>query len=379
MKGHTRQRGKTWCAIVDVGTDDNGKRKQRWISGFKTKKLAEIALVEEIGKMHAGTYVAPAASTVREFLTDWIAAQTNIRPSTLASYELNLRRHVVPRLGGTKLQSLTSAQIGSLYAELLDHGRTDGKGGLSAQTVKYIAMILKQTLSDAVRQQLLIRNPADAIDAPRRVRGAEMKIWAPEQLREFLAGVKDEPLYAAYVVAATTGMRRGEVLGLRWSDVDLEKGRLSIQQTVLAVGYAVQMSSPKTARGRRMISIDGTTIEALRQHRARQAEIIMQLGPDYRRDLNLVFSGVTGDPLHPERMTRTFERLVKASGLPRIRLHDLRHTAASIMLGAGVPAKVASERLGHANISITLDTYSHVLPGLQEDAAEKLAAAVFGG
>ncbi len=375
--GHVRRRGDKWVVVVDVGRDEQGRRRQRWHSGYRTKHDATEALKEISGRLQTKTYVAPAKVTVAAYLREWIAgAESTIRPSTWASYRLNVERHIIPALGQGQLQHLTTEAINTFYAHLLKDGRADRKGGLSAQTVGYIAMILKHALTEATNNGRLVRNPAATAHPPRTRGKAEMKTWTALQLRTFLDRIRDEPFYPALLFSATCGTRRGETLAIRWSDLDLDAGRVSIQQTLIAIGYDVQFGTPKTARGRRNISLDATTIAALREHRRHQLEARLQ-APAYA-DLDLVFARPDGTPIHPERLTRTFEAFVRASGLPRIRLHDLRHTCASLMLSAGVPAKVASERLGHSSISITLDTYSHVLPGLQEDAAAKVEAAVWG-
>jgi integrase len=205
----------------------------------------------------------------------------------------------------------------------------------------------------------------------------EMHVWSPEQLRVFLNHARQDRLYAAWLLFATTGMRRGEVAGLRWSDVALEAGRVSPRRPRVVVNYEVHVSEPKTAKGRRSLALDPATVAALRQHRARQAEERLAVGPRWR-DSGLVFTWPDGRPLHPERFSKWFEQLARAAGLPRIRLHDVRHSYATAALAAGIPAKVVSERLGHANIAITMDTYSHVLPGLDAQAAGTVARLILG-
>jgi integrase len=190
--------------------------------------------------------------------------------------------------------------------------------------------------------------------------------------------VREDDLYAFWLLVTTTGMRRGELAGLRWADVDLEAGRLSVRQPRVVVANMPQASEPKTARGRRSLALDPVTVAALRRHRARQLEHKLAVGARYQ-DSGLVFTWLDGSPIHPLRFSRWFEQHARRAGLPRIRLHDLRHSYASAALAAGVPAKVISERLGHATIAVTMDIYSHVLPGLDREAADTVARLILGG
>ena len=224
---------------------------------------------------------------------------------------------------------------------------------------------------------LLARNVAQQAIPPAPSPRREPRTWTAEELRHFLESVQDDRLYGAYVLAATTGLRRGEVLGLTWRNVDLGASRIAVTQAIIPVNGAVTYSTPKTAKGRRSVALDAFTVNALRAHRVRQLEERLVLGLGTPAEDALVFTDLDGSPLHPDRFSASFDRLVKAAGVPRIRLHDLRHTHATLALQAGVHPKVVSERLGHSNIAITLDTYSHAIPALQEEAATKVAALVF--
>lgn len=204
-----------------------------------------------------------------------------------------------------------------------------------------------------------------------------MRVWDAEQLRQFLDSIEQHRLYPAYHLAASTGMRRGEVLGLLWNDVDLDGRRLSISQALLSVAYAVKIGDVKTGPSRRTIDLDPRTVSILRSWRKRQLEERLALGEDYE-DHGLVFTGPDGTPVHPDFFSQTFDRKVARSGLPRIRLHDLRHGHASLLLKSGVPVKVVSERLGHATPAFTMTVYQHVLPGMQAEAAMTFANLVFG-
>jgi integrase len=378
VKGHFKQRGSTWYYWADLGVGPDGRRLQKSQGGFRTRRDAERAFGTLRDSVRTGSYAAETKLTVAEFLLEeWLPAiRATVRPTTLQHYTSFITVHVVPRIGKLKLTRLGPAQLNSMYASLLERGRADGRGGLSPKSVRHVHTCLHKALHDAVRWGHLARNPADVADPP-VPRTPEMTVWSPTELRAFLASVADDRLYAAWLLLITTGMRRGEALGLRWEDVDLERARLSIVRQLTTVNYTVTVSEPKTAKGRRAIALDATTVKALRTHRARQNEERLKNAVVWQ-DSGLVFTQEDGSPLHPQRFSAWFVQRRLAAGLPPIRLHDVRHSYATAALSAGVAAKVVSERLGHANTTITLDTYSHVLPALQEDAADKVAALILG-
>ena len=379
MRGSIRKRGSTYSYCIDLPPDPvTGKRRQKMKGGFRTKRECQAALNEAVMALQTGTYVAASRRTVRSFLLDeWLPdrAPPKLRATTYANYETQIRTHVVPALGGVELQRLSPAQLNAFYRALLADGRRDGQG-LAPKTVKNIHAIVHRALRDAVRWGYVARNVADAVHPPRG-RSPEMRVWTPQQLRAFLAHVRTDRLYAAWLLVATTGMRRGELAGLRWVDVDLVAGRVSPRRPRVVVNYAVEVSEPKTAKGRRVLALDAVTVAALREHQARQAEERAMVGAGWQ-DTGLVFTRPDGSLIHPDLISDWFERLARAASLPRIRLHDVRHSYASAALAAGIPAKVISERLGHATIQVTLDTYSHVLPGLDAQAAETVARLILG-
>jgi len=273
------------------------------------------------------------------------------------------------RIGGVRLQHVTGSTLNQLYAQLTEQN-------LSAGTIRKTHTVLQRALRDAVRWHRVTHNAAKSADPPRQSHGGrDMHTWAPQQLRAFLEHVGDDRLYPLWHLLASTGMRRGEAVGLRWIDLDLERAHLSIRQTRLAIGYAVHVGEPKSATSRRGVALDPDSVEVLREWRERQVDEREAWGSAWT-DSGLVFSREDGAPLHPDRVTKLFEAHARASGLPRIRLHDLRHTHATLALRAGVHPKVVSERLGHASVSFTLTVYSHAIPALQADAAETIARLV---
>jgi integrase len=381
MRGHVTKRGKSWAIVIELSPDpETGKRRQRWHSGYRTRKEAERARTKLLSQLDEGTYITPTKENLGEYLDRWLGAIENtIRPSTHYSYSRNVRLHVKPYLGNLQLQRVDASNLNKLYSTLLQSGSKHYRGGgLSNKSVRYVHVILHRAFKDAVRWGLLQRNPTDAADPP-KVRASartHIRTWGAPQVGEFLRSLADDPLHPAFMFLATTGMRRGEALGLRWSDIDFSNLTASVEQTVIAVNHEVQFGSPKTEMGERPVDIDPGTMAALKAHRAAQNRTKLIMGPAWHEH-DLVFCRNDGNPLHPERFSRDFDKRVAKSGLPRIRLHDLRHTWATLALRAGVHPKVVQERLGHASISITLGIYSHVAPTMQKEAAAKVAGLMF--
>ena len=296
MRGSVRKRGSTWTWYLDVDPNPlTGRRRQQTKGGFKTRKECEAALRQAIADQRGGTLAKPSQRTIASFLVDeWLPAVKQASASTWASYRTNTNAHVVPVLGEVKLQGLTPVQLNLFYAHLLENGRRRGGGGLSPKTVRNIHVMLHRALKDAVRWGYLPRNVADAVDPP--VGRSPSGTWTPDQLGAFLGHVRADRLYALWLLVATTGMRRGELAGLRWVDIDFANARVSPQPRVV-VDYAVQVSEPKTAKGRRALALDPATLAVLREHQARQAEEKAVIGAGYR-DSGLVFTWPDGAPIH---------------------------------------------------------------------------------
>jgi integrase len=387
VRGSTYQRrgSKSWYACAERGTDPvTGKHRKVIKGGFATKREADRWLRSTLTALEQDTFVEPSKLTVGQFLTDeWLPSLTTrgLRPTTLRGYRLLTEKHLIPRLGAVPLQKLTPADLNRTYSDLLTDGRIVGEGGLSARTVRYCHMLMRKALGDAERWGRVSRNVATVADPPRasaaradaeRARG----MWSPTEVGRFLNHVQDDRLFALLRLAVMSGMRRGELLGLRWQDLDLDRERLSVSQTVVTVGQEVLFSTPKTRSGRRVVAIDSVTVEALRQHRLRQSEERLALGLGRAPEDGLVFCHECGSPLHPDFVSGMFKRLVGSSGVRRIRFHDCRHTWASLALAAGVHVKVVQEQLGHSSSQITLDVYSHSIPAMRDDAAARVAERI---
>lgn len=291
MKGTVIKRAALWSVVIDLGRDETGRRVRKWHSGYRTKKEAERARIELLSRVDQGTYVEPSKVSLGAFLAqEWLPAKrATLKETTLASYEMHVTKHIVPRIGGIPSLSVGAGHLNAFYADLLADGRRNGSGGLAPSTVQRVHATVHKALADAVRWGRLARNPADRADPPKEST-AEMSIWTPEQLRTFLNLVRTDRLFAAWLMAAMTGMRRGELLGLRWSDLDLDAGAVSVRQIRTVARYQVLTQTPKTERGRRTIALDPHTVSALRSYRLAQKEERILLGPDYANQEDLVFT-----------------------------------------------------------------------------------------
>ena len=378
MRGHVHRRGKGWGFVVDALPDPvTGKRRQKTRSGFATKAAAAKALRDFQTELDAGRTVQSSRMTVAQYLHEWLDnVKADLRQATWDAYANDVRK-IVGKVGGVKLQDLTPLQIEGMYAELGVDGGRYGRP-LSAKSIRNVHTVLRRALADAERLKLIVSNPARAARPPRAER-KELETWSAGELGHLLEAVGSDRLAAAYVLLATTGMRRGEVLGLRWSDLNLRAGNLQVEQTLTAPNKHLLIGPPKTSKSRRRIALDPRSIEALKAHKRTQAAEQLKAGEWWSNDAELVFTREDGTPMHPDRFTRAFKRHVAAAGLPELKgPHALRHTWATLALQSGIHPKVVSDRLGHSTIAITLDTYSHVVPGLDEDAANTIADRIFG-
>ena len=390
MKDGLVKRGSTWSYVCRVRDPATGRMKDQWKGGYRTQAEAKRARNDARSASDKGTAVAATRITVREYLQQWLeASASRVRPTTLASYRQHVEGLIVPRIGGERLQQLTPTMVDRLYAGLLKTGRApkrkpkDGEKlqatGLSANTVRRVGATLHKALQDATKKKLIPFNPADAAELPKIQRDADgagdVKTWTREELDTFLVHVASDRLFPLWRLASWTGMRRGELAGLTWRDVDLEAGTITVQRARVTVSSTdVRESKPKTHKGRRQVELDEETQAALATWQEQQQAEREEWPGDWP-DHGLVFTLQDGSALHPDFLSRAFRSHAKQAKLPTIRLHDLRHTHATLLLADGVPVKVVSERLGHSTVAFTMEVYQHVLPGMQREAVQNLADA----
>lgn len=348
-----------WVCTIDVGVDHTGRRRRRTFYG-KTKKEAAGKALASRADAARGHDIDAKKMTVADYLKYWIetVAQPRIAASTWKTYEGVLRLHVVPYIGGLTLARLTPARLQNLYAEL-------EREGCGSRVREMVHGIVHKALEDAVRRGTLSRNPASVVNRPRASRPKHIAL-NEEQVAGFLTAARNDRHYTLYLTAVMTGLRQGELFALRWRDVDIKRGTISVSgSTTETVGNKPSLSGTKTDSSRRLVTLPKSLVEALKSHRDLMEE---------ENHLDWVFCDTRGGIIRRSNLLRrSFKPIVRAAGLPEeLRFHDLRHTAATLLLMHNEHPKVVQERLGHARISLTLDTYSHALPGLQKSAADKL-------
>ena len=376
MRGHVRERGKgNWYAVLSTHDQQTGKRKVRFIrlEGATGKREAQQQLATIIAQRATGTFVEPDKITVAQFLERWLEyIKTQVAPRTASGYAEKMRT-ITPILGTIRLTKLRPEQISETYSKLLINGRSDGGGGLSARTVKHIHVILKQALAQACVWRAITYNPADLVKSPKTER-KEMHTVDADQTARMIDNARGTPIFIPILFGVLCGLRRGEICALRWRSVNLEAGQLSVVASVEQGKGGLREKAPKNGKGR-TVALPPLLVTELRRHRLEQAQWFLRLGVRLTDD-HPVCAREDGEQVWPSSLTRAFRTFMRRHRLPQIRLHDLRHSHATHLLAAGVHPKITQERLGHSSISITLDTYSHVLPGMQEDAVAKVDAAI---
>ncbi len=375
MKGYVKKRGDRYYAVIYEGRDPvTGKERRSWHPAGTDRADAE-RLAANLAATETARVDAVRSLTFGAYLTSqWLPTKKlHLATSTYRGYERNIHRHILPTLGRVSIRRLRYQQIEALYDRLLEPD--EGKG-LSPKTVYEIHLIIKGALADALRRGLVARNVAVVARAPkqRSLQRTEGTSLTEDELRQLMRTAAGRRLFPLYWLTAMTGMRRSEVLGLKWPDIDFNKKRLHLNRGLVAVGYEVHQTRGKTRNARRSIALDDTTLAVLAGWKAFQAAEFAAIGIDCAEQW--AFTDGDGEPVHPHAVYEAFRRVVHNAGIPTIRFHDLRHTHGSLLIKDGIPVKVVSERLGHANIAFTMQTYQHVLPGMQADAAtatERLA------
>ena len=360
-----------WEALLSDGYDGQGRRQRRNFLG-RTRGEVQRKLDEARQRLHAGEPEADDRRSVAEFLEQWLNyAEQRVRARTFERYRSIVRQHLIPQLGNLQLAKLSPAHVERMLAAQPD-------SGLSPQTVHHHRGLLRNALNVAQRWGLVSRNVA-ALAAPPKVTQEEVAAIGPEQARQILGAVAGDRLEALYALTLALGLRQSEVLGLRWEDVDLEGGTLSVRRTLQRAGGQFRFFGTKTQRSRRTLNLAGPLVEHLGSHRRCQLEERLAAGPTWEGERwgDLVFASEVDGPLGSYVVTTHFQRLLQEAGLPRMRFHDLRHAAATVMLTLGVQARVVMETLGHSQISTMMDRYSHVIPELQRDASERVGAALW--
>lgn len=376
MKGHIRERSPgNWAVILDVRDPETGKRKRKWHSFRGTKREAQKECARLVTELQGGDYIDAAKETLAIFVDRWLDhMRSQVTPRTHERYVELARKNVVPLLGSVVLTKLRPEQISQAYAKALVSGRRNGSGGLSPRTVHHMHRILRQALSQAVKWRALARNSADAVDPPKTER-AKMRALDAHETAVLLAHFRTTRMFVPILLGSLCGLRRGEVTALRWRAVDFTTGHLAVVESTEQTKVGTRVKETKSGRARR-VALPSIALEELRRHRVRQAEELLRLGTRLSDD-DYVYAQADGSPVQPNSLTHEFTRILALStALPRIRFHDLRHSHATQLLASGIHPKIAQERLGHSSVGITLDLYSHVLPGMQEDAAAKVDAVV---
>ncbi len=373
MKGSIVERspGK-FAIIIEMRDPATGKRKPKWHSFRGSKREAQIECARLISAVKGGTYINPDKTTVATFLDKWLDhMKTQVSPRSHERYAEIAKKNLVPLLGGTTLTKLQPVQISAAYAKAIANGRRDGKGGLSPRTVHHMHRILKQAFGQAVKWQILPRNPCDAVKPP-KVNPTPPNTFDMGQTAALIEAMRATRMFVPVLLGVLCGLRRGEIAALRWRNVQLEAATLSVVESAEQTAKGVRYKEPKSGKSRR-VDLSATVVEELNAWKARQAQEFLRLGRRPGPE-TFVVTQATCEPIQPRSLTHEWVRLLATTKLPRIRLHDLRHTQATMLLKSNVHPKIVSERLGHSKVGITLDLYSHILPTMQADAVAVLDA-----
>jgi integrase len=366
MKGHLRERSPgRWAIVLDVQDITTGRRKRRWHSFSGTKRQAQLECARLIAELQNGIAIEPERLTVAAFLDRWVEyIRPQVAPKTFERYASIVRANIKPAIGSVMLLKLQPITISTAYSAALAR--------LAPRTVHHMHRVLSQALKQAVRWRLLPRNPCDDCDPP-KIERRDMKVWDIATITTALELVRPWRIHMPVVLAALCGLRRGEIAALRWRHVDLDRAQLSVVESAEQTKAGVRYKAPKSGKGR-TVALPAVVVTELRAHRLRQAQELLQLGVRLSNN-TFVCAREDGEAQQPNSIGHAWDRFLASTELPRIRFHDLRHSHATVMLKSNIHPKIVSERLGHSRVALTMDTYSHVIPGMQEEAAAAIDAA----
>lgn len=371
MAGSIKKEGNSWYYVLELGKDlTTGKRKQKKKRGFKTKKEAQASYFEALNEINKGNYIEPSKTLFAEYLSDWLDdKKTKVMQSTWFTYKWLVEKYIIKSLGNVELSKLTPMIIQRFYNELVREEK------IALENIQKIHSLINNALKRAEKWGLVHRNVAALVERP-KANKKEIKVWTVDEVKEFLLKARQDRLYVSFLLAVTTGMRQAEILGLRWQDVDFEDCSLSIVQ-ILSHDGKVLKTGTKTKAGMRKVHLPVEAMEFLKRYK-RMVTLERKQNEAVYIDNDLIVSTSVGTPVIPRNLVRSFYRIVKNAGLKKIRFHDLRHTHATLLLKQGVNPKIVSERLGHTDTRMTLDTYSHLLPSMQKDTANNFGKMLFG-
>lgn len=379
MQGHIYRRRRPdgtftrWHAVIDLPPGPSGRRRQKTTT-HDTKREAQAWLARTNQELRAGE-VYDTTLTVAQYLDEWLDGKQALRPSTRVDYERHIRNIFVPELGQLRLLDLRAHHVEAVFRRLAE-GNVRRERPMGAQTMRRVLATLNSALNTAVRRGMIRRNPAATVELPRAT-PTQPRVWTREEAAAFLAGTTNDRLHILYRLLVLTGLRRGEAVGLQWADLHLAKGTLTVNRQVVSVNGELVVGPPKSDAGRRTVALDRITGQLLEvQHR--RALLAHPWEPDEVFGSRFVFTRTRGECIHPVHVSRRFATLVRQLGLPPIRLHDLRHTSASLGLAGGESLLEVSRRLGHSSIGITADVYSHITANTARESTERLAALIDG-
>lgn len=373
MGGHIRKRvnkkGTTWQIIIEDGLDNKGRRKRVFKAKFGTKKEAEQELRKMLEAKEQGISIKPQHITLAEYLRNWFKnyVEVNLAPTTADGYRYNIEKHIILYIGTAKIQELRPDQIRGLYDKLQEKG-------LSAKSIRYVHRNLRQALQEAVDMKMIAQNPAASIKLP-KVKKYRSEVYNESEIRTLLEKIRGTDMELPITLDVVFGLRRGELLALKWSNIDFKERKLAVVGNLISTSRGTMLRETKTESSRRIIDIPESIIGILLRHKEEQQKNKTMLGEKYI-DLDLVCCHGDGRFINPKYFSNKFRKFLDRKGLKKIRLHDIRHSNATLMLTYGVPVKIAAQRLGHSSVSVTLDIYSHVLQEMQNEVTEKIECGI---